>query len=100
MTSDDIPLNYSVLERKMMTAEKTAHSSPIAEPCKNRVCRQTRGDLNLFFARQSEREEEGCENKGQCKVADLQIILRLVFQWQAKVSLLGLPLWFHHLCFI
>lgn len=48
MTSDDIPLNYIVLERKMMMAQKTAHSSPIADPCKNRVCRQTRGDINVF----------------------------------------------------
>lgn len=40
------------------------------------------------------------DNGGQGKVADLQIILGVVLQRQDKVSLLSLPLWFHHLCFI
>lgn len=50
--------------------------------------------------KESERERVWSDNGGQGKVADLQIILGVVLQRQDKVSLLSLPLWFHHLCFI
>lgn len=68
MTSDDIPLNYIVFERKMMTVQKTAHSSPIADPCKNRVCRQTQGDISLFLLDRVKERKRGMRIKGSARL--------------------------------
>lgn len=68
MTSNDIPLNYIVFERKMMTAQKTAHSSPVADPCKNRVCRQTQGDISLFLLDRVKERKRGVRIKGSARL--------------------------------
>lgn len=90
MTSDNISPNYIVLERKMMTAQKTAHSSPIADPCKNRVCGQTQGDIKLFFFlldRLKERKR-GVRIKGSARLLTCRSFWGLCFSGRPRSAYL------------
>lgn len=87
MTSDDIPSNYIVLERKMMTAQKTAHSSPIADPCKNRVCRQTRRYKPFLLDRAKERKR-GVRIKGSARLLTCRSFWGLCFSGRPRSAYL------------
>lgn len=89
MTSDDIPLNYIVLGRKMMTAQKTAHSSPIADPCKKRVCRQTQGDINpLFLLDRVKERKRGVRIKGSARLLTCRSFWGLCFSGRPRSAYL------------